>query len=109
MVKVRGLKYLNRALHLDTVVIKLIDWVIWENAQLNLTKNIDFNEKADDDPYQNKATKQSESQALPTSERDNLFLLLFFVLFLYCLYKAHGDTAGQFWYNSPVNLVMFFI
>ena len=31
-VKVRGLKYLNRALHLDTVVVKLINWVIWEKA-----------------------------------------------------------------------------
>ena len=31
-VKVRGLKNLNRALHLDTVVIKFINWVIWEKA-----------------------------------------------------------------------------
>ena len=44
------------------MVVKLIDWVIWENAQHNLTKNIDFNEKAEDDPYQNKSIKQPESQ-----------------------------------------------
>ena len=51
-VKIRGLKYLNRALHLDTVVIKPVNWVIWEKAQAKLTKNIDFDEKAGDDPYQ---------------------------------------------------------
>ena len=70
MVKVRGLKYLNRALHLDTVVVKLIDWVIWENAQHNLTKSIDFNEKADDDPYQNKATKLSQQQQQPSQDEE---------------------------------------
>jgi len=31
-VKVRGLKYLNRALHLDTVVLKFVNWVQWEKA-----------------------------------------------------------------------------
>ena len=51
--KVRGLKYLNRALHLDTVVIKFVHWVIWEKAQAKFTKNIDFTEFAADDPYQN--------------------------------------------------------
>ena len=50
-VKVRGLKYLNRALHLDTVVVKLVHWVIWEKAQAKLTKNIDFTEIAQSDPY----------------------------------------------------------
>ena len=49
-VKVRGLKYLNRALHLDTVVVKLVNWVIWEKAQVHLTKDIDWSERADDDP-----------------------------------------------------------
>ena len=29
-IKVRGLKYLNRALHLDRVIVKPINWVIWE-------------------------------------------------------------------------------
>ena len=51
-VKVRGLKYLNRALHLDTVVLKFVNWVQWEKAQTSLTKNIDFTERAEDDPYQ---------------------------------------------------------
>ena len=51
-VKVRGLKYLNRALHLDTVVLKFVNWVQWEKAQPSLTKNIDFEEMAEDDPYQ---------------------------------------------------------
>ena len=51
-VKVRGLKYLNRALHLDTVVLKFVNWVQWEKAQPSLTKNIDFSETAEDDPYQ---------------------------------------------------------
>ena len=31
-VKVRGLKHLNRALHLDTVVVKFVNWVSWEKA-----------------------------------------------------------------------------
>ena len=31
-VKVRGLKFLNKALHLDRVVVKLVNWVIWEKA-----------------------------------------------------------------------------
>ena len=31
-VKVRGLKFLNRALHLDTVVVRMVNWVIWEKA-----------------------------------------------------------------------------
>ena len=53
-VKVRGLKFLNKGLHLDTVVLKLVNWVIWERAQAKLTANIDFEERADDDPYQNK-------------------------------------------------------
>ena len=43
-VKVRGLKYLNRALHLDRVIIKPINWVIWEKAQHKFTDNIDFDE-----------------------------------------------------------------
>ena len=46
-VKVRGLKYLNRALHLDRVVVKLINWVIWEKAQHKFTRNIDFTEEGD--------------------------------------------------------------
>ena len=50
-IKVRGLRHLNRALHLDTVVCKFVSWVCWEKAQLSLTKNIDFGEIADEDPY----------------------------------------------------------
>jgi len=43
-IKVMGLQNLNRALHLDTVVIKLQNWVCWEPAQNKITKHIDFNE-----------------------------------------------------------------
>ena len=43
-IKVRGLKYLNRALHLDRVIVKPINWVIWEKAQYKFTDNIDFSE-----------------------------------------------------------------
>ena len=43
-VKVRGLRYLNRALHLDHVVVKLCDWAIWEPAQAKFIKNIAFEE-----------------------------------------------------------------
>ena len=57
-VKVRGLKYLNKALHLDTVVLKMVNWVIWEKAQAKLVADIDFTEKANDDPYQNKGTSK---------------------------------------------------
>lgn len=35
-VKVRGLKYLNKSLHLDHVIIKLCNWVTWEPAQAKL-------------------------------------------------------------------------
>ena len=56
----RGLKYLNRALHLDTVVIKFVHWVIWEKAQAKFTKNIDFTEFAADDPYQNGTFKSGK-------------------------------------------------
>lgn len=44
-VKIMGLQHLNRALHLDTVVIKLQNWVHWEPAQNRFTKNIDFDEE----------------------------------------------------------------
>ena len=50
-VKVRGLKYLNRALHLDRVVVKLINWVIWEKAQHKFSDNIDFTEESDYVPF----------------------------------------------------------
>ena len=59
-VKVRGLKHLNRALHLDSVVVRLCNWVGWEKAQHKLTKNIDFTEQAPDDPYQNHPSPPQE-------------------------------------------------
>ena len=57
-VKVRGLKYLNRALHLDRVVVKLVNWVIWEKAQHAFTKNIDFTEESDYVPLNPFVTKK---------------------------------------------------
>ena len=60
VVKVRGLKHLNRALHLDTVVIKFVNWVQWEKAQASMTKGIDFEEMAEDDPYQNSTKEVTE-------------------------------------------------
>ena len=46
-VKIRGLKYLNRAFHLDRVIVEPINWVIWEKAQHKFTANIDFTEESD--------------------------------------------------------------
>lgn len=68
-VKVRGLKFLNRALHLDTVVVKLVNWVIWEKAQNQLTKAIDFDEVADGDPYQT-ASKEEKQPAKDEENED---------------------------------------
>lgn len=44
-IKVMGFQNLNRALHLDEVVVKLCNWVQWEPAQHRLTKNIDWDEQ----------------------------------------------------------------
>ena len=50
---------------MDTVVLKFVNWVQWEKAQPSLTKNIDFSEKAEDDPYQQglKTTKSTDEAA----------------------------------------------
>ena len=77
-VKVRGLKYLNRALHLDRVIIKPINWVIWEKAQYKFTDNIDFSETSGYIPPKKPAIQVDLSGnlenvgELPTSARDRL-------------------------------------
>ena len=67
-VKVRGLKYLNRALHLDRVVVKLVNWVIWEKAQHKFTENIDFTEESDYVPLNPFITKKPSD----LEQRDNI-------------------------------------
>lgn len=67
-VKVRGLQYLNRAFHLDRVVVKFVNWVIWEKAQAKFTRNIDFEEESSyQSPFievsQFTMTKRNESYA----------------------------------------------
>ena len=41
-IKIRGLQHMNRALDLDEVYLKMVNWLQWEPAQQKFTKHIDF-------------------------------------------------------------------